>query len=459
MEKPLPENVIARIRELEDKIELLNTQYEEKVETSLAKYRRVLEATSEGFLELDLQFRIVDYNAAIQRLTGMSGEHLMHTPVANLYDKHSVYVHFANSNHLNFEAVFHNPAGKKIPLLFKRSILRDEAGQPNGYLVFLTELTDLKQAQEDLKIAESRYKNIYQNAVQGMYQCTLGGVFRRVNPAFAHIFGYDHTTQLMSSIYDITNLYTDDTHRRRFLTSLKKNGIVTNYEIEMQHRSGKTIWVLINARLTIDTDGIPIVEGILIDNTQKRLADDKLRRSRERFRYLANHDSLTGLFNTRYLYKSLDKQIIESDATNEPFSLVFLDMDNFKRVVDTYGHLNGSQALKEVAETFKECLAEPSFGVAYGGDEFVLVFPKTGKNVALEHVENIRNRMKATVYLTKKGLQVHMSASFGVATYPDDANDREGLLALADEAMFHIKSCGKDAVGVSSDHSSQKVEK
>ncbi len=448
MEMPLPEHIIARIRELEDQLKTLNRQCEEKVKTSLAKYQRVLEATSEGFLELDLQRRIVDYNSAIIRLTGISGEHLMHTPVATLYDKNSVYVHFASNNHLNFEAVFHNPAGETIPLLFKRSILRDESGQPNGYLVFLTDLTDLKQAQKDLRLAETRYKTIYQNAVQGMYQCTLGGIFRSVNPAFAQIFGYDHEDQIMSDVVDITNLYTNDTHRQQLLSLLKKDGIATNYEIEMQNRSGKTIWVLINARLTVDTDGIPIVEGILIDNTLKRLAEDKLRRSRERFRYLANHDSLTGLFNTRYLYKFLDKQISKSNTSHEPFSLVFLDMDNFKRVVDTYGHLNGSQALKEVAETFKECLEEPSFGVAYGGDEFVLVFPNTGKDVALEHVRKIRDRMKATVYLTQKGLQVHMSASFGVATYPDDAVDREGLLALADEAMFHIKSLGKDAVGV-----------
>ena len=156
---------------------------------------------------------------------------------------------------------------------------------------------------------------------------------------------------------------------------------------------------MINARLTSDEKGEAIIDGILIDNTKKRLAEDQLRRSRERFRHLANHDSLTGLFNTRYLYKTLDKLIIESDEINEPFSLVFLDMDNFKHVVDTYGHLNGSQALKEVAETFKTGLIEPAFGVAYGGDEFVLVLPQTGRDAALEHVKEIRLLMKRTVYL------------------------------------------------------------
>ena len=449
MDKSLPIDVIARIHKLEEEIAAHNRLCEEKIKTSLAKYRRVIEATSEGFLELDLEFRIVDYNATIVTLTGISGEILMHSPFGNLYDKHTVYVHFASKDHLSFEAVFHTQTGENFPLLFKRSILRDKDGQKNGYLVFLTELTELRKAQEDRRQAETRYRNIYQNAAQGMYQCTLQGTLLKVNPAFAKIFGFEQPAQLISRLGNIATLYKDKSNRQQFLSALQKNRVVTNYEMEMQDRDGKSVWVMINARLTDDTNSSPIIDGILIDNTEKRLAEDQLRRSREHFRYLANHDNLTGLFNTRYLYKSLDKLIIESNETDEPFSLVFFDMDNFKRVVDTYGHLNGSQALKEVAETLKECLVKPSFGVAYGGDEFVLVLPKIGKNSALEHVQKIRKLMKETVYLTKKDLNVHMSASFGVATYPDDAVDSVGLLALADEAMFHIKSSGKDAVGIS----------
>jgi diguanylate cyclase (GGDEF)-like protein/PAS domain S-box-containing protein len=448
MDKSLPGDVTLRIRQLEEEIATFNRRCEEKIKTSLAKYRRVIEATSEGFLELDLEFRIVDYNTTIVELTGMSGESLMHSPVGNLYDKQTVTVHFASRNHLSFEAVYHSPTGEEIPLLFKRSILRDIDGQPNGYLVFLTELTELKKAQEDRKQAEARYRTIYQNAAQGMYQCTLQGKLLRVNPAFAKIFGYQEAADLISQVGDISNLYRDRNNRQQFVSALQQNMVIINYEVEMQDREGKSVWAMINARLTDDTNGTPIIDGILIDNTEKRLAEDQLRRSREHFRYLANHDNLTGLFNTRYLYKSLERLITEHNEIREPFSLVFFDMDNFKHVVDTYGHLNGSQALKEVAETLKECLVEPSFGVAYGGDEFVLVLPRTGKEAALLLVQKIRRLMKDTVYLTRKNLEVHMSASFGVATYPDDAVDSEGLLALADEAMFHVKSSGKDAVGI-----------
>lgn len=441
-------HLVSRINELEKELDTLKVTSQNQIKESLSKYKRVIDATSEGFLELDIDFNIVDCNATIEGLLGKNKRSLLNQPVDSLYDKNSIFVHFASRDHLSFEANFSTSAGKTLRLLFKRSILRNTESRQSGYLVFFTDLTELNKAQEALKAAEVNYRTMYKNAVQGMYQCTLEGRFLIVNPAFAKIFGFKNTTELLSHRGGVNSLYKNPKDRQILLSVLREHKIYTNYEVEMQRSDGKSVWVLINARLTEDAKGTPFIEGILIDNTDKRFAEEKLQISRERFRYLANHDGLTDLYNTRYLYKALDKLITESKQNMEPFSLVFLDMDNFKQVVDTYGHLNGSQVLKEVAHTLQAELREPAFGVAYGGDEFVLVLPNTGKAGALEQINTIRMIMKKTVYLENKGLQVNISASFGIATYPDDAKDREGLLALADEAMFRIKSRGKDAVGL-----------
>jgi diguanylate cyclase (GGDEF)-like protein len=93
-------------------------------------------------------------------------------------------------------------------------------------------------------------------------------------------------------------------------------------------------------------------------------------------------------------------------------------------------------------------VAAPAFGVSYGGDEFVVVLPGMGKRQALHKAEEIRQTLSQTSFLTNRGLQVQLQASFGVATYPEDATDRTGLLALADQAMFNVKRRGKNAVGV-----------
>ena len=436
-----------RIRELENELEDLRTSSKKQIEESLSKYKRVIDSTSEGYLELDGDLKVTACNETVLTLLRKNRADLLGQPISKLYDRSSVFVHFASSNHLNFEANFSTGTGGVIPLLCKRSIIRHPEEEPLSHFVFLTDLTEIKNTQKDLQEAQTRYLAMYRNAVQGMYQCTLEGHLLRANPAFANTFGFETTEQLLNHPGGVTALYKNADDRTTMLKTLREQKVVKNYEVEMVRPDGRSVWALISARLAEDAEGKTFIEGILIDNSEKRKAEEKLRKSRERFRYLANHDSLTDLFNTRYLYKTLDQLIDTSRETDVPFSLVFLDMDNFKRIVDTYGHLNGSQALKEVAKTFLDILQEPAFGVSYGGDEFVLVLPDTGKERALEFVQQVRDRMKATTYLSGQGLEVRMSASFGIATYPDDAVDRESLLALADEAMFRIKSRGKDAVG------------
>jgi diguanylate cyclase (GGDEF)-like protein len=176
-------------------------------------------------------------------------------------------------------------------------------------------------------------------------------------------------------------------------------------------------------------------------------AEHALKRSKEKYRDLSIHDGLTGFYNTRYLYNAMEALIDESRREEKKFSLIFMDIDNFKRVVDTHGHLNGSQALVEVAQTIDQCLESPAYGVAYGGDEFVVVLPGFDHIQALEKAQQIRASMLATIYLPTVNNGVHLQASFGVATYPDDAADIKSILAKADQAMFQIKTEGKNAVG------------
>lgn len=175
--------------------------------------------------------------------------------------------------------------------------------------------------------------------------------------------------------------------------------------------------------------------------------EKELERSKEEYHHLSIHDSLTGLYNTRYLYNAMETLVAESRLKESPFSLIFMDIDNFKQVVDTHGHLNGSRALAEVAQTISGCIAAPAYGVAYGGDEFVVVLPDADHDRAMEKAHQIRSAMLDSVYLAAIGSGVRLQASFGVSTYPDQASDITDILAKADQAMFHVKNQGKNAVG------------
>ncbi|MEJ2039645.1 MAG: sensor domain-containing diguanylate cyclase, partial [Desulfosarcinaceae bacterium] len=155
---------------------------------------------------------------------------------------------------------------------------------------------------------------------------------------------------------------------------------------------------------------------------------------------MAVHDNLTGLYNQRYLYQKLKQMMPACREANRPISLIFMDMDDFKEVVDRLGHLNGSRALHEVAQRISRHLAKPAFGVAYGGDEFVCVLPDADHHQAVKVADALRQAVKSGPYLTQWGHEVNLTASFGVATFPQDAEDCTELLAFADQAMFRAKN-------------------
>ena len=241
--------------------------------------------------------------------------------------------------------------------------------------------------------------------------------------------------------------------RNDYRREVKRKGI-TEAVYKCMIKNGDAIWLKDQAIIeSYAEDQIYLSLGSLTVVTKEMEADEArkqmetaLRKSEEQFRYQAIHDDLTSLYNTRYLYKELDRLIESSHSRKRQFSLIFLDIDDFKAVVDAHGHLNASQAIREIGASIQAVIKKPAYGVAYGGDEFIVVLPDFDKNLALDMAERIRSLMRRTVYLTSRGLQVKLKASFGVATFPDDADDQTALIGLADRAMFGVKTSGKNAV-------------
>ena len=163
-----------------------------------------------------------------------------------------------------------------------------------------------------------------------------------------------------------------------------------------------------------------------------------------RFRDLSILDDLTGFYNTRYLYQTLQEQL--EKPQNLPLSVVFIDIDNFKYVVDTYGHLNGSNTIAELAEIITPLLPEGCYGVSYGGDEFVLVLAGHGRREGALVAEKIRRAIEQASFLSFCELAIHITVSCGVATFPDDAGTLTELLGNADHALFETKRLGKNKV-------------
>jgi diguanylate cyclase (GGDEF)-like protein/PAS domain S-box-containing protein len=421
------------------------TLLEEELRRCRRQFRLVVDGTSQGFLLLDPDLIVTDLNRTVLQILDYSPEEFLGKPFYDLYERGSVEFYFADTNHLSFEATFLTKGGRKVPILFNRSTLREASGELTGYVAFLTDLTELRAAEAERRRAELLYEKMYRNAVQGMFQSTVTGRMLRANPAFSRLLGYEDSGEIFGREGTAERFYKNVDDHRRMTARLKEEGALANYELELRRRDGSPVWALANVRLATDETGEPIIEGILVDNTARKIAEDKLRRSEERYRYLAEHDALTGLYNRRYLYEHVAAFLRQKEAR---LSLIFVDLDKFKLVVDTYGHLHGSRVIQEVAGTIMAPLVEPAYGVSYAGDEFVLVLPTMDKEKALETIRELQRRILETDYLTSEGLKVNISASFGLAAYPEDATDVTGLLAEADRALFDAKVRGGNAIGV-----------
>jgi diguanylate cyclase (GGDEF)-like protein len=161
---------------------------------------------------------------------------------------------------------------------------------------------------------------------------------------------------------------------------------------------------------------------------------------------LAITDDLTKLFNTRYLNRTIEIEIQRSSRYHTSLSLIFMDIDYFKQINDHFGHLVGSKVLVEIGQLLIKSLRSIDIVARYGGDEFVVVLPQTPPGAAAQIAERMRKSIEQNTFLKKEGYSLKMTASFGVASYPESAKSKDELIRLADEAMYKVKDQTRNAV-------------
>jgi diguanylate cyclase (GGDEF)-like protein len=171
-------------------------------------------------------------------------------------------------------------------------------------------------------------------------------------------------------------------------------------------------------------------------------------RAVERIQELTITDDCTGLYNARHLYKTLEAEVYRSARFGHEFSVIFIDLDHFKSVNDTHGHLVGSKLLAEVGYLIKSHLRLIDYAFRYGGDEFVILLPQTSKEAALIVARRLLEVMRVSEFMATEGLKLNVRCSMGLATYPEDAKSAHEIIRQADEMMYSVKNTTRDNIAI-----------
>ncbi len=191
--------------------------------------------------------------------------------------------------------------------------------------------------------------------------------------------------------------------------------------------------------------------GLVLNNIFFRYIENALvfRKNAERvesFQDLSNKDDVTGLFNQRKLVQDLADTIDEHEAKEDTFSVMFIDMDHFKKVNDSFGHLVGSQMLTEIGNELKAVLRSSDKIYRYGGDEFVVLMPKVDIKTVHKIAVRVRETVKGKTFNVGKAENYHLSLSIGIAEYPSDARTAGDIISFADSMMYVSKKSGRGKV-------------
>ncbi len=300
----------------------------------------------------------------------------------------------------------------------------------------LRDITDERAQQHRLKAAEERYRLLFKHAVVGMFQSTLDGGLIETNDALAQMFGFASPEAMRSATRNTRDLYVDPQMRDRARRVIERDGQIINWEFEMRRHDGEPFWALLSARIVRHVAELHgHVEGSLVDISARRAAEQELK-------FLAHHDSLTGLANRRSfegrLVATLDRLQARGDG---PYAVLLLDLDRFKLVNDSLGHAAGDELLIKFGQRLAQEFGQRMVLARYGGDEFALLtresVDRAGTIALAQRVQDI-----ARAPFQLHGHQVFSDASIGIVLIEDGTVQPEAILRDADTAMFSAKSQG-----------------
>jgi diguanylate cyclase (GGDEF)-like protein/PAS domain S-box-containing protein len=429
-------------------------QVENALRASEYNYRSIMDQASDGIFIASPDGKYVDVNQAACEMLGYSRDELLSLSIQDM---------------LVISATFPLRLNE---LLEGKTLLREIELMRKDGTRFLAEVSAkmlddgrLQAITRDITIRKKEEKQIrYQAFVLSNISSaviTTGKDLRitQWNKAAEDLYGWKES--------EVIGHYIDEICHTEFLggqqieaqKSLQMEGKWQG-ELRQRHRSGRELWVSVHVTLLDDEQG-NFIGGVTInhDITERRGAEDELRRAKESIEEIneglkrafeheqiaSRTDILTGIYNRRYFFEFMEYQFSMSKRYNQPVSIILFDVDNFKQINDTYGHLAGDDVLISVAQNVKQELRESDVFARFGGDEFIILVANNSAEAVRNLVERIREKLESLTILAN-GHEIKVTISAGIADLQPDIDSSTKLVNRTDQALYQAKQGGRNRV-------------
>lgn len=416
--------------------ERVNT--EKEIKSNYTKFKALFDLAPDAvFLETCFG-KIIDCNLAAVKMTGYSRDELIDSHVEKIIPDDVVVDVYTCLNQeylqskggeIHFESINQRKNGEKFPV--EVNVKTIELNEENIFLVVVRDITSRKQYEKRLKLFEI----VFNNALEGITITDKDANILEVNQAFSTITGY----QPYEAIGNNPRILKSDRHSDEFYQTMwdqiVKNGQWEG-EIWNRRKSGEVYpeWLSIS-EVKENKDSYYYV-AVFHDITE-------MKRKENQIRHQAYHDALTDLPNRLLLHDRISVAIAHARRSLHKIAILFIDLDNFKTINDSLGHLLGDKLLQAVAKRILYIMRSEDTVARLGGDEFVIMVENIEKESEVSHVvERLINTFTRPFHID--GHELYITPSIGVTYYPNDGGDAETLIRNADMAMYQAKDQGKN---------------
>lgn len=308
----------------------------------------------------------------------------------------------------------------------------------------------VQQHQIELYEKEGYLQSILDTALEAILTMNMNGNIELVNPAVEHMFGYTKDELIGKNVSLLMPDSIGSIHQNmvdNYINTNKNKMTGRKIEVEAKRKDGSTFPVSISVSDNIINDK-HIFTSVMSDITEQRHMTDALKQKNTELTYLSSHDELTGIYNRRSVNEYLLREWDRAHRQKTEISVLMIDVDNFKKYNDNYGHLAGDNCLQRIAKTMQRNLHRPADYLGrFGGEEFIVVLPETGIQGATEVAEHLRNTVEMLKIPHKESKFDYVTTSIGIAsTMPKKTKNYEQLISCADNALYQAKEQGRNCV-------------